>query len=112
MCSTGDHTEQKVAPVVLDGAAKHLLIDRYRGGALDGPEAVNDAAERDVPATGNADVGSLIRSNGLTIRAGGVLDWNPSIANAHGTHVAAENVTPIEGLASTDSIIKSFEVDC
>jgi hypothetical protein len=102
-----DHAEKQIGPVILNRTTKDLLLDWNSRRAFDATQSVNGRTDAQVANTLGNDVSWLLAICALLP----ILDWDLGISDANGTDITSKNVTAVQGLASSDSIIKAFEVD-
>lgn len=107
MCALCDHAEQQVGTVVLNRAAKYLLVGRNGRGALDTTKSVDSRPNAELSNTLDADAHRIVWTN-VSRRA---LNRHFGEANTYGTNVAAKNITTVESLTSSDRIIQALEID-
>jgi hypothetical protein len=107
MPARSNHAQEKVRPVILDGAAQHLLVDGDGRSTLDAAQGMDSSTNAQVTYT--LDIGSnafLLASSFLAI-----LDGNFGKTDTNGANIAAEYIPTIQRLAGPDSIVKTLKVN-
>jgi hypothetical protein len=103
-----DHTKEEIGAVVLNSSSKHLLISWNGRGPFHRPESVDRRANTQVANALHSDIGTFFWAGAAF---GPVLDRDLGKADTDSPNITSENISSIESLAGTNSIIKTLEVD-
>jgi len=84
-----------------------LLISGYGGGALDSTESMNGSSYRELAYTLNTSRCIFFSFS----TSSSAFDRNSGESNADGPNITAKNITAVESLACTNSVVESLEID-
>jgi len=107
--SRGNHAQEKVGPIILDSTSKDLLFSRNRRGALDAAQSVDGRANAQITDTLSNDTCILVWRATAFLP---VLYRNLCKADTDSANIASKDIAAIESLAGTNSIVKTFKINC
>ena len=84
-----------------------MLINRNGGSALDTPKSMDRGTNTEITDALNIERSSFVLSGTFLT----VLDWNLGEPDTNSTDIASQNVSSIQGLSSSDSIVKTLKID-
>lgn len=108
VCPRCNHAQQQVRAVILDIAAKNLLVSWDRRCTFDAAESMDGSPNAQVTHTSDSQIRAIIWHT-CTLRA--ILYRYFGKPDADGANVASKHITTIQGFSSSDCVIQSLEVD-
>jgi hypothetical protein len=106
--SGSNHAQKEVGPVVLDSTSEDLLLSGNGRCTLDAAQRVDGCANTQITNTLSNDICVLVRRATPFLS---VLYRNLRKTDTDSPNITSKDVSTIESLAGTNSIVKAFKVN-
>ena len=102
-----NHTQEQVGSIILNSTTENLLVNGNSRGTLDIAESMNRSTDAEITDALDIRSDTFVLTSSLLA----VLDGDLCEPDTNRADVAAKNVSSVQSLTSTDSIVEAFEVD-